>query len=110
MIKKTSKASLAAAAALGDLFEGIEASGVMAEHSLEAEHVLDSARPNAPKYSRISVKLRLGWKRVCHHGRGSACTSRNGVDPSEVAAFLDEATSADYDHLLQTVMKWVEVT
>ena len=33
-----------------------------------------------------------------------------GVEASEVAAFLAEATSGDYDHLLQTCAKWVEVT
>jgi hypothetical protein len=27
-----------------------------------------------------------------------------------VAEFTDEATAGDYDHLLQTVMAWVEVT
>lgn len=27
----------------------------------------------------------------------------------DVAAFTDEATSGDYDHLLATCMKWVEV-
>lgn len=33
-----------------------------------------------------------------------------GVEASEVAAFLSEATAGDYDHLLQTCAKWVEVT
>jgi len=26
-----------------------------------------------------------------------------------VKAFMDEATAGDYDHLLQTAMKWVNV-
>ena len=34
---------------------------------------------------------------------------RGGATPEEVAQFVDEATSGDYDHLLQTVMRWVEV-
>ena len=33
-----------------------------------------------------------------------------GVEPSEVSAFLAEATSGDYDHLLQTCAEWVELT
>jgi len=32
------------------------------------------------------------------------------VTPSEVADFLTEAKSSDYDHLLQTCMEWVNVT
>jgi hypothetical protein len=31
------------------------------------------------------------------------------VDADELAAFTTEATSGDYDHLLQTVMRWVDV-
>ena len=32
-----------------------------------------------------------------------------GATPAEVAEFMDEATKGDYDHLLGTVMKWVDV-
>ena len=31
------------------------------------------------------------------------------VTPEEIKAFMDEATSGDYDHLLQTCMFWVTV-
>jgi hypothetical protein len=34
---------------------------------------------------------------------------RAGVDAEEVNAFYAEATSGDYDHLLQTCMEWVSV-
>jgi hypothetical protein len=34
--------------------------------------------------------------------------SREEVD-SEVAAYIKEATSGDYNHLLSTTMQWVEV-
>jgi hypothetical protein len=34
---------------------------------------------------------------------------RAKVQPEEIAAFMAEATSGDYDHLLQTVMQTVEV-
>jgi hypothetical protein len=32
-----------------------------------------------------------------------------GATPEEIREFTDEATSDDYDHLLATVMAWVEV-
>jgi hypothetical protein len=32
------------------------------------------------------------------------------VGAAERAAFQAEATSGDYDHLLQTCMKWVDVS
>ena len=34
---------------------------------------------------------------------------RAGVPADKQKEFMDEATSGDYDHLLQTCMKWVEV-
>lgn len=34
---------------------------------------------------------------------------RSGVSVEEQDEFFDEATSGDYDHLLQTCMKWVSV-
>lgn len=34
---------------------------------------------------------------------------RAGVDQEQVDLFVQEATSGDYDHLLQTVTKWVSV-
>ena len=33
-----------------------------------------------------------------------------GVSPDEVLEFRTEATSGNYDHLLQTAMAWVNVT
>ena len=34
---------------------------------------------------------------------------RAGIDAGEVAAYHTEATSGDYDHLIQTTMRWVTV-
>lgn len=34
---------------------------------------------------------------------------RAGVDQEQIDLFVQEATSGDYDHLLQTVTKWVSV-
>lgn len=33
----------------------------------------------------------------------------HGVTEVEVSEFFQQATSGDYDHLLRTVMEWVEV-
>lgn len=35
---------------------------------------------------------------------------RAKVPQEEITNFLDEATSGDYDHLLQTVISWVMVS
>jgi hypothetical protein len=33
-----------------------------------------------------------------------------GVPAADVTEYFDEATSGDYDHLLQTTIKWVNVS
>ena len=36
--------------------------------------------------------------------------ARDGTQSEvEIAAFMDEATTSDYDHLLQSAMRWFEV-
>jgi len=35
---------------------------------------------------------------------------RAGIDKEIIDAYMKEATSGDYDHLLQTTMKYVEVS
>mgnify|MGYP001210668926 CR=1 FL=1 len=35
---------------------------------------------------------------------------RAGASEEEVKAFCDEATSGDYDNVLQTCMRWVDVS
>lgn len=42
-------------------------------------------------------------------GRTSSALHRGGVPEEEIKVFRDDATSGDYNHLLQTVMKWVTV-
>lgn len=41
-------------------------------------------------------------------GRVSQALRRAGVDQAEIDAFMSEATSGDFDHLLQTVMATVQ--
>jgi hypothetical protein len=43
-------------------------------------------------------------------GRVSKALEDNGVSKKETKKFLDECMSGDYDHLLQTCLKWVNVS
>lgn len=40
-------------------------------------------------------------------GRVQVALRRAGISQQEREVFSSEATSGDYDHLLQTVMRWV---
>lgn len=42
-------------------------------------------------------------------GRVSREMRRADVPAVEIKAFMDDAMSGDYDHLLQTCMRWVDV-
>lgn len=42
-------------------------------------------------------------------GRVGMALKKAGASKEEIDAFQKEATSGDYDHLLRTVQKWVEV-
>ena len=42
-------------------------------------------------------------------GKVTGALRRAGHTPEEVKQFQDEATAGDYDHVLQTCMKWVDV-
>lgn len=35
---------------------------------------------------------------------------KNGVSAEEIAAYMEDSMSGDYDHLLQVAMKWVDVS
>ncbi len=61
----------------------------------------------APKYPNITVQLTgddsnafmiLG---LCQRAAKGA-----GISKQEIAAFYQEATSGDHDHLIQTAMRW----
>ena len=63
-----------------------------------------------PKYPHITVML------TSHDGNAFAVLGRcreaaaeTGLSDDEITAFMDEATAGDYDHLLQTAMRWFEV-
>lgn len=43
-------------------------------------------------------------------GRVQAALKEAGATEEEVAAYISESTSGDYDNLLRTAMKWVNVS
>jgi hypothetical protein len=43
-------------------------------------------------------------------GTVSAALRRAGVSSEEIQQYIEESTSGDYDHLLQTAMRWVNVS
>jgi len=67
--------------------------------------------PKQPKHPNITVTLtgRDGNAfAVIGHCRGAAWDA--GLPEHEIAAFTDEAMEGDYDHLLQTAMRWFNCT
>ena len=42
-------------------------------------------------------------------GRCSQAAREAGLSECEIATFMAEAMAGDYDHLLQTAMRWFEV-
>ena len=63
------------------------------------------------KYPHITVELigRDGNAFVIL-GRVKSALRKAGVPKNEIEAFMTEATSGDYNHLLSTCMNYVDVT
>jgi Domain of unknown function (DUF4314) len=62
-----------------------------------------------PRYPEIQVQLSgQDGNAFAILGRTAAALRAAGVPQDEIDAFFAEATSGDYDHLLQTTMAWVE--
>ena len=63
-----------------------------------------------PKYPQVNVKM-VGQdgNAFAIIGRVSRALRRAHIPQVEVKAFLLECHFGNYDHLLQTVMKWVDV-
>lgn len=65
---------------------------------------------NQTKYPEITVCLAgQDGNAFSVLGQINKALRQAGVSPEEREAFRDEDMSGDYDHLLQTVMRWVEV-
>jgi len=62
------------------------------------------------KYPEIEVQLTgQDGNAFMIMGRVQRALKDHGVPKAEVDKYLEESTSGDYDHLLQTAMKWVVV-
>ena len=63
-----------------------------------------------PKYPDITVQLSgRDGNAFAIIGRVSQALRRNKIDNTTIEQFQQEATSGDYDNVLQTCMKWVDV-
>ena len=63
-----------------------------------------------PKYPKVNVQLAgKDGNAFSIIGRVVAALKEANVPYPKVLEFRGEATSGDYDHLLQTVMEWVNV-
>lgn len=60
-----------------------------------------------PKHPEITVKLTSeDGNAFAILGRCRAAAQDAGLTSDEIAAFMDQAVAGDYDHLLQTTMRW----
>jgi hypothetical protein len=63
-----------------------------------------------PKHPHITVPLTgEDGNAFAILGRCRKAAREAGLRESEITAFVTEATSGDYDHLLQTAMRWFDV-
>ncbi len=63
-----------------------------------------------PKYPEIIVALTgQDGNAFAILGRCREAARDAGLLDDEIAAFMDEAMAGDYDHLLQTAMRWFEI-
>jgi hypothetical protein len=64
--------------------------------------------PQQPRYPDVQVQLSgEDGNAFAILGRTASALRRAGVPKEEIDEYLAEATSGDYDHLLQTTMGWV---
>jgi len=62
------------------------------------------------KYPEITVSLvRVDGNAFSILGQVRKAMRQAGVPAEQIKEFMTEATSGDYDHLLQTTMQWVNV-
>jgi len=63
-----------------------------------------------PRYPDITVTLTgQDGNAFAVLGRCREAARDAGLSDDEIAAFMDEAMADDYDHLLQTAMRWFEI-
>jgi hypothetical protein len=66
---------------------------------------------NEVKYPNVEVRLSgTDGNAFAILGKVMKEMRKEGVSKEEIEVFMDEATAGDYDHLLITCMKWVNVS
>lgn len=66
---------------------------------------------SAAKYPEVHVQLSgVDGNAFLILGRVQRKMREAGVSKEEISAFVDEATSGDYDALLATVARWVSIS
>lgn len=69
------------------------------------------AVPGRPHYPGVLVTLTgTDGNALAIVGKVRRALERNGIHDDECEAFVHEALSGDYDHVLQTAMRWVTVS
>ena len=64
-----------------------------------------------PKHTNVTVTLTgRDGNALAILGRCRMAARDAGLSDDETAAFMDEAMAGDYDHLLQTAMRWFNCT
>jgi hypothetical protein len=63
------------------------------------------------KYPYVSVELTgSDGNAFSILGKVTRAMRKHGILHEEIEAFMAEATTGDYDHMLRTCMKWVNVS
>ena len=63
-----------------------------------------------PKYPDITVTLTgQDGNAFAVLGRCREAAAEASLSSNEITAFMDEAMAGDYDHLLQTAMRWFDI-
>jgi len=76
----------------------------------EGNESMSDQTDSGPKYPDVEVQLTSGdGNAFAVLGAVQKALRRAHVPDDEVKAFLDDAMSSDYDHLLRTAMRWVQV-
>lgn len=80
----------------------------MAQQQRRRAHV---NKPGAVHYPWVGVKLTgTDGNALAIVARVRRAMEHSGIHDDECEAFVHEALSGDYDHVLQTAMKWVAVS
>jgi hypothetical protein len=71
---------------------------------------MQKPKQNGPKFPGVTVYLTGGdGNAFAVLGAGISAMREAGVPPKQVAKYVKESMSGDYDNLLATAIKWVDV-